>query len=137
MCRIVFVGLMFAMASVGLSQTKKEFPLCQTVLAVGEVPNQPFTARLVEGPRQIRPDGSDVVLKSPDSLIGLIARDNNGRVLIRSRTIPHEQQRNSWEWSETICDPAKRTITYARYSDPEHPSDQTAVIPDECLPFPR
>jgi hypothetical protein len=100
------------------AQTKDEYPLCQSAhTSVGEVPDRPFTARVEEGLRRIRPDGNSVRANSgKDSPAGLVVRDGSGRVMIASRiTTTQRAEGEMREWSETICDPAKGTITTLNY----------------------
>ena len=114
-------------------QSKEEYPVCQTGHAfVGEVPNLPFTARVEEGLRRIGPDGKTVrVDDKPDSPAGLIVRDGNGRVIISSRiTTTHAAEGDVSEWSETICDPARGTVTDLTYRVTEPSSGLRATSAD-------
>jgi hypothetical protein len=100
------------------SQIRGEYPLCQSsYTAVGEVPDRPFTARVEEGLRKIQPNGNSVHADStPDSPAGLVVRDGSGRVLIASKITTTQRAEGDFrEWSETICDPAKGTITTLNY----------------------
>ena len=108
------VALTLVVPSLGLAQTKNEYPLCWVPLAVGEVPNIPFSARLL--PQTTHPVGADVKVSAPGTL-GLVARDSTGRVIVRVRKIGADNEVESgWQvWQETICDPAKGTLTSVQY----------------------
>jgi hypothetical protein len=146
--RIWLCGLMLVATSLSSAQAKPEgeYPLCQTLLAavgggpdwaaVGDVPNLPFTALAEEGLRKIQSDGSRVALATPDSPAGLVVRDSGGRVMVASRIkTTHEAEGNFREWWETICDPAKGTVTTIKYratassSDTDIPNGPDAYLP--------
>jgi hypothetical protein len=91
--------------------------ICSYVnFAVGEAPGLPFTARIEEVQRQIDSDGGlGTPLRAPNAL-GLIARDSEGRVLVRHwMTIPAAEGQQAGAdphvWTELICDPTKGTST--------------------------
>ena len=111
------------------AQIKNEYPLCQSsYTAVGEVPDHPFTARVEEGLRKIQPNGNSVHADStPDSPAGLVVRDGSGRVMIASRiAITQKEEGDTREWSETICDPTRGTVTTLNY----RASTLNAVVSD-------
>jgi hypothetical protein len=111
---------------------KDEYPLCQAQrAAIGEVPDRPFTARVVEGMRRIQPDGKSVPLATTESPAGLVARDSKGRVMVASKiTITHEAEGDVRKWSETICDPANGTIATVAYRAIARSSGSNANIPN-------
>jgi hypothetical protein len=83
---------------------------------VGEAPGLPFTARIEEVQRQIDSDGGLGTPLSAPSALGLIARDSEGRVLVRHwMTIPAAEGQQAGAdphvWTELICDPIKGTST--------------------------
>jgi hypothetical protein len=103
--------------------------------AIGEVPNSPFTAQVVEVTSQIQPDGRSVALGTP-SLLGLAARDSHGRVVARTRTVTTTQEPESdlQLWTEIICDPAQGTITTVAYRDSDRSSNLDVRIPSGTEP---
>lgn len=122
------------------AQIKDEYPLCQSsYTAVGEVPGRPFTAKVEEGLRRIQSDGNSVDANSrPDLAAGLVVRDGSGRVMIASGIKTTQRAEGDIrEWSETICDPVKGTITTLNYRAPEHSSGSSVDIsdgPDAYIP---
>jgi hypothetical protein len=83
---------------------------------VGEAPGLPFTARIEEVQRQIDSDGGLGTPLSAPNALGLIARDSEGRVLVRHwMTIPAPEGQQAGAdprvWTELICDPIKGTST--------------------------
>ena len=135
---IFLTSLLLAFASLAFSQPKSEYPpLCFVhSLAVGEIPNQPFAARVVETPQQISQSGNGVALKSVESLLALVVRDSDGRVSARSRISSSApgSENNQAQWSETICDPLKATnrdITYQEAGD-SFGQDRLLPIPDDA-----
>ena len=84
--------------------------------AAGEAPGLPFTARIEEVKRQINSDGGLGTPLSAPNALGLIARDSEGRVLVRHwLTIPAAEGQQAGAdphvWTELICDPTKGTST--------------------------
>lgn len=123
--RACFPALVLGLASLASAQDQpqspSEYPVCRTPLIVGEVPNIPFLADLVDDSWTIGPNGSKTPISSPDAQPGVVARDGQGRVLVRSRTkitySGSEAEGESPAWSETICDPVAGTVTSITYGD--------------------
>ena len=94
-------------------------------LRVGAVPDAPFTADIVQGRWEILPDGSRKAMPLKDgeamptggnpNLIGRVARDSQGRVLVeRFENNPAQASQTDEPdaWSNaTICDPIAGTTT--------------------------
>jgi len=125
------VALTLVVPSLGLAQTKNEYPLCWVPLAVGEVPNIPFSARLL--PQTTHPVGAGVKVSAP-GMLGLVARDSTGRVIVRVRKIGADNEVESgWQvWQETICDPAKGTLTSVQYRTRQTSLESQMLIPSDA-----
>src|SRR5271156_6747957 len=83
-CLAVLVNLLLAAPLLAQSQPVPGYPMCFPAghLAVGEVPDKPFTATVAEVEQQVTQAGSGIPDESP-TVVGIIARDSHGRVMGR------------------------------------------------------
>jgi hypothetical protein len=83
----VFASLFLTAILNAHGQSKENYPDCFVIenLAVGEVPNQPFTARVVEVAQRILQTGLSTSDGVPESTVGFIVRDRDGRVSAKWR----------------------------------------------------
>jgi hypothetical protein len=125
MPRVYFLVLGLASLASAQSDPKLEpqsdYSVCQTPLAVGEVPNSPFLADQVDDSWTIAPEGGQTPVALPEAQAGVVARDRNGRVMFKSLTkIRYSNSGAEGEspaWSVTICDPVAATVTRITYGD--------------------
>jgi hypothetical protein len=130
------VSLLFAAPLLARSEPGPHYPMCFPVgqLAVGEVPDKPFTATVVEVEQQVTQRGSGVPDESPTA-VGIIARDSHGRVMGRWRriSVPDAPDRNGNPWEVSICDPQTGRSTSISYLRQESSSEeQLPLIPNDA-----
>ncbi len=129
---LLTVSLLPCLAQFALAQVPQDYPVCDQIARIGEVPGNPFVADLVESAWQNLPDGARQPISWSDGkgipmpaspnpqVVGIVARDNDGRVVIRritTNTSWHQDGTSmknvkmSRVWSESICDPASSRVT--------------------------
>src|ERR1700677_2039706 len=88
-CFAVLLYLLIAAPLLAQSESVPHYPMCFPVgrLAVGEVPDKPFPATVVEVQQQVTHAGSGVPDESPTA-VGILARDSHGRVMGRWKRTP-------------------------------------------------
>lgn len=127
-----FAALTLIFSSSGLAQTKSHYPVCWVPLLIGEVPDLPFSARLVPG--TFHQVGAELKVSEPETL-GFVARDSKGRVMVRVRkaAATSEEEMGGWQsWQETICDPTKETVTYVQYRTKRTAPQSETLIPSDA-----
>jgi hypothetical protein len=150
--RVCLLGLVLGLAAIASAQadpkpepqSQPEYPVCNIPLAVGEVPNSPFLAELVDDSWTNAPDGRKIPVDSPDPQPGVVARDSKGRVMVKlpskiaytksESDSNSEAKAESRGWSETICDPVAGTVTRMSYSDVFHRGEDPST--GESVLFP-
>jgi len=116
-CLLHLVLVVMSGTATSFSQTEPEALLCRTDFAIGEIPNVPFSADIVEQLWRVNPDGSRGAAASTARDAGFVARDSHGRVVIRTNYAPdHKTKTGSKDfngWSLVLCDPRRKSITQA------------------------
>jgi hypothetical protein len=116
-------GIAIAFSDPAWMNAQQQSPLCWVApgMVVGEVPDLPFTARLVHRTWKLAPDGTRTATEPVDNSVALVARDSSGRVVTRKHG-PATNRAAVWnskqgDWSETICDPVAGTETDLLFHD--------------------
>jgi hypothetical protein len=135
-CFAVLLNLLIAAPLLAQSESVPHYPMCFPVgrLAVGEVPDKPFTATVVEVEQQVTQAGSGVPDESPTA-VGILARDSHGRVMGRWKRTPDPDatDRNGNPWVVTICIPQTGRSTSIAYLRQESSSEeQLPLIPNDA-----
>jgi hypothetical protein len=135
-CFAVLLNLLFAAPLLAQSQPVPHYPMCFPVghLAVGEVPDKPFTATVVEVEQQVTQAGSGVPDESP-TVLGILARDSHGRVMGKWKrpSAPDASDYKGNPWEITICDPQTAKNTSIAYTRQESSSEEPLpLIPNDA-----
>jgi hypothetical protein len=122
--RVALLILVVGTAATAHTQEKPGYPVCRagSALLVGEVPDNPFMARVAEDAWESAPDGSRKRIDAPKKESAYsIARDGKGRVIIQTKSdgkltaVSGEGIVTSY--TDYICDPAANTATRIHYQD--------------------
>jgi hypothetical protein len=135
-CFVFLANLLLAAPLLAQSQSAANYPMCFPAgnLAVGEVPDKPFNATVVEVEQQVTQARSGVPEGSPVAL-GILARDSHGRVMGRWKHISADQapEGNGNRWEITICDPQTGRNTFITYRHQESSWEEPLpLIPNDA-----